>query len=443
MKIERLWLRLVGATVLVGAVAAACGGSGFSAGDSGDAGDLGEGGNGTGGTSGTSGTAGTSGTSGAGGGGTTLCTDASQCDDDKACTLDVCNEQGVCENPPKCGEDEPFCCPGGVCGQCCTATDCADASDCTFDDCFAGFCTHVPTDCPNPSTQYCSETGCKDREECTGAGDCDDGKPCTTDSCNGGLCRHETCGQGLSCCENGCAECCGDSQCADQSDDLCNPAVCRDGECRIEALCQVGSTQCCERTNGTADCGSPACCVTNDCPNRECMRKLCTPGGCQYDPIAGDCPPGERCEPDVGCVPTTQCMVPGDCAPPADPCQEVRCSSGRCEYASACHNGTTCCPGIGCRQCCSNTQCQSSGSDTGKPYCCGDGTCGACCTASDCGGSVAAIIIPTSPTGPGTTCTTYQCTADHTCTPGASTTCRTGTTCCPGIGCVAPSQCPL
>ncbi|HVR21430.1 MAG TPA: hypothetical protein VMS65_17070, partial [Polyangiaceae bacterium] len=361
MRTERLWLRIVGLALAVGLVAAACGGTGFS-GDGGDSGaSAGEGG--TAGTTG--GTAGTAAVGGTGGGGTTLCTDASQCDDGKACTLDICNELGVCENPPKCGVDEPFCC-AGVCGQCCTATDCADASDCTADDCFAGFCSHTPTECPNPTTQYCSETGCKDREQCSNAAGCDDQQPCTTDRCVDGLCAHDSCAMGLSCCAGGCAECCSDSQCKGDDDALCQPAVCRNGGCTTDALCPASGTQCCERTNGTADCGSSECCTTDDCPNRLCMRKLCTPTGCEYDAIAGDCGPGMRCEPDVGCVPTGECVTAEDCAPPADLCQERRCSNGKCEYVSGCHNGTTCCPGIGCRECCSNAECSSGGSATAK-----------------------------------------------------------------------------
>ena len=302
------------------------------------------------------------------------------CDDGKACTLDICNELGVCENPPKCGEDEPFCCAGGVCGQCCTPADCADASDCTTDDCFAGFCSHTPTACPNPTTQYCSETGCKDREQCTDAAGCDDQQPCTTDRCVDGLCAHDGCGAGESCCENGCAECCSDSQCKGDDDELCEPAVCRNGACTTDALCPASGTQCCERSNGTADCGSSECCTTDDCPHRLCMRKLCTPTGCEYDAIAGDCGPGMRCEPDVGCVPTDECVTAEDCDPPADLCQERRCTNGQVRVRERLHaTARRVVPGLAADECCSNVQCQQ-GADTGKPYCCGDNTCGACCT---------------------------------------------------------------
>jgi hypothetical protein len=57
------------------------------------------------------------------------------------------------------------------------------------------------------------------------------------------------------------------------------------------------------------------------------------------------------------------------------------------------------------------------------------------------------IVTPdsniTTPTGPGTSCTVYECTADHVCSPGATTICSRDTVCCPGKGCIPSSQCFL
>jgi hypothetical protein len=438
MAISKLWFRLLGLSLGTAFVAAACGGSGFSAKE-----DPGDGGGAEGGMAGTSGTSGTGAFAGTGGG-TTLCTDASDCDDGKACTLDVCNDVGQCEHPEKCTGDEPACC-AGVCGQCCAQADCDDGIDCTSDDCFGGFCTHVPTNCPDHVLQYCSPTGCRDREQCTTPDECDDGDPCTTDVCTDGLCDYPGgCEAGTQCCPGvGCAACCSDSQCNEGSDDLCNPSVCVDGVCQVEPLCQGTGQICCERSGGSADCGV-GCCTNDDCDDRPCTRKLCTPTGCRWDPV-NDCPVGYVCDPNQAgmCVPTSNCSSNTPCPPPEDPCQQVVCMGGQCIYQNACGNGTTCCPGIGCRECCSSAQCMT-GSDTTRTLCCPDGRCGECCSAIDCSSTVARIITGAGPTSGGSDCTSYTCNpSTHLCEAGAITICPSGTICCPPYGCKTPSQCPI
>jgi hypothetical protein len=389
---------------------------------------------------GTSGTAGTA-TAGVGGGGTVLCTDSADCDDGKACTLDVCNADGACEHPPKCTGDTDHCC-GGVCGQCCEPGDCDDGVECTTDDCFEGVCSNMPGRCQDDVNQYCTASGCMDREQCTSDGACDDQNPCTTDRCQDGLCAHDGCGTGTYCCADGsgCHACCGDSQCVSGGDDPCNPAVCVNGTCGHEELCQGDNQTCCPRAGGTADCGV-GCCVNEDCPDVPCTRKRCTPTGCVNDPITVECPQGQTCVVGMGCTPVAQCGSTRPCPPPSNPCEEVRCNNGRCEYSSACRNSTTCCQGLGCRECCSNADCANTqGGD--RPLCC-NGVCGQCCDASDCGATTTPqAFAPDAPTIGGGGCTTYSCDPETlTCGPGAVTLCKAPLICCPGVGCVSQFQC--
>src|SRR5439155_441253 len=92
-----------------------------------------------------------------------LCTTATDCDDQNACTTDACNG-GVCQSTPIAG-----------CKLCTTDTDCEDQNVCTYDTCNGGVCSNAAID------------GCK---PCTSASNCNDFNACTTDSCSGGVCVH-------------------------------------------------------------------------------------------------------------------------------------------------------------------------------------------------------------------------------------------------------------
>ncbi len=352
-------------------VISACGGGEFSEDTAGSGGSAGS-------------DAGVSGQSQAGGGGTppstggdVVCHGPDECDDLDPCTVDECDGEGFCRHSAKCLADGLLCCDG-VCSQCCAKSDCDDALGCTGDQCFNGFCAHVPDDSACGMNQYCSlADDCKDREPCPNgtAQECDDGDPCTTDTCDNAFCSHDFCAVGKQCCpDKGCATCCSDSQCAD--DDACTDNVCSsEGTCSSSAHCESG--QCCESPDGTsATCGS--CCSADECQDQfDCTIDSCTVDGCTHSPDSSKCGSTQICDPQQGCIALQQCTGDADCTA-TDPCS--MCDNGKCTIACG-RNGTgaLCCPGLGCRGCCDYTDC-----DSGQ-LCC-DGLCqtGDCCTAADC-----------------------------------------------------------
>jgi hypothetical protein len=389
MLLRDVGLRLLGLLLFAGATAAACGGSRFSAGETG--GTSGEsGGPATGGSGGSGGTGGggTGGSGGTAGGGTTLCTQASDCDDGKPCTVDACTGGGVCEHAPLCPEGQ-LCCDG-VCSECCGAADCNDLRTCTDDVCFAGFCTNPPNaECD--ASEVCGATGCVAREGCAPGDACDDGNPCTTDACVDGFCDNAECPEGGVCCENsGCGACCIDAQCANQDTDPCTLNVCKNGQCAVEARCEPGELCCPSADRQSATCGT--CCTAMDCPGDdvECTATVCGSAGCKNQVIPGSCAEDETCDPVQGCIGGADCEEQSDCDPPTDPCDTVSCDpTGSCVYGDVvCPNNQVCCSAIStenaahCRGCCDNGDCANSGVNT---LCCqADGACHQCCEDSDC-----------------------------------------------------------
>jgi hypothetical protein len=404
MRLRDFGLRLLGLGLFASAWVSACGGSQFSAsegtgGRSGSGGTSGESGApATGGTGGSSATGGTGGTGGTARGGTTLCTQALDCDDGNPCTVDSCNENGVCEKGALCADGQ-LCCDG-VCSECCGTADCLDGRECTDDVCFDGFCTNPPNDvCA--ANEICGDTGCVPREQCSGNDGCDDGNPCTTDTCVDGFCDNAECPDGGVCCENvGCGTCCIDAQCANEDTDPCTSNKCVDGQCTTEPRCEPGKL-CCPALDGqTATCGTE-CCNAMQCPDDgvECTATLCVAGLCKNQVMPDSCGPNETCDPVEGCTGGGGCMDVSDCTAPGDACETVSCNeSGTCVYGDVeCSDGQKCCSNLAtsgghCRGCCDNGDCTSGGSNQ---LCCpADGACHECCQDTDCGLAVAKIATP-------------------------------------------------
>jgi hypothetical protein len=464
----RLVLRMLGVGIVASGIAVACGGSDFSsqdapkgkggaAGSTAKGGSGGTGGNASGasgdsslagtlGDSGASGTSATGGTAGTAGGGTTLCSDAKDCDDGKPCTIDTCLATGVCDNSPKCGGDTPACC-NGVCSQCCGMGDCNDGLECTDNSCFAGVCNYQPSARCGEGF-YCSTdpsnapTGCLPVEDCDTDADCEDPDPCTADSCVDHKCTHPTCPTGGSCCPGlGCGSCCGDSQCPQ---DPCNPSTCNSNlECEKRALCNDGD-RCCESADAkSAACG--ACCESSDCEDDgvACTDETCkaSTGGfltCLHEPNPDNCPLGQACDPRSGCN-ANECNAPSDCDP-APLCKTVACDDGTCRLDDVnCSNGQKCCGTTGhCQSCCANKDCQEAGLNR---CCANTGTCAQCCVNSDCqlnmptGGSLPQALVG----GADVLCPGPPLCKEGMCVDN-SQTCTTLQKCCPGIGCVPMTQ---
>ncbi len=189
---------------------------------------------------------------------------ALSCNDNNACTNDVCNPLKGClhtNNNQPCDDLDPCteqdACSGGVClGS--VAKDCDDGNPCTNDTCvpLAG-CSHSNNSNP-----------------------CDDGNACTVaDKCIGGICNP---GKPLSCDDGNVC-----------TDDWCNPA---------EGCAHSNSNNKCDDNNSctTGDqCKDGVCVGTGDvdCDDgNPCTKDLCTAnGGCQHQDITAPCNDGDAC----------------------------------------------------------------------------------------------------------------------------------------------------
>jgi len=150
-----------------------------------------------------------------------ICDDPLACDDQNACTMDVCNsvtgcshEVIDCNDGNGCTQDS--CDPATGCVN--TALACDDSNACTTDSCSEGSdCTHEAVNCDDGDA--CTVDSCDAVEGCKHEQmSCDDGNLCTTDSC-----------EPLEGCKHEAAVCNDDNAC---TLDTCNPLT---GECVFES----------------------------------------------------------------------------------------------------------------------------------------------------------------------------------------------------------------
>jgi hypothetical protein len=245
------------------------------------------------------------------------CTADAQCDDENPCTIDVCDDRGLCGHTPDDDivlEQKPYDCQYALCegGVPIVTPDPKDFDDdgesCTVDSCEGTTVKHTPvsdgTKCTSGgNTGTCLEGTCK--VECTAANAataCDDKNPCTIDSCDAGtgFCLH------------------------DPQDGIGLPETEQvAGDCQVK-VCQLGKV---------ADIHDNADVPVDQNP---CTADICTEGmpsnpnqpidfGCSKD---GD-EFAKVCDGDGGCV---QCNQPEQCAhlPLNDDCQVRTCSAGKC-----------------------------------------------------------------------------------------------------------------
>ncbi len=170
------------------------------------------------------------------------------CDDANACTNDICDASAGCLHQSATGTPcddgdnctSPDVCQAGSCAPgpdvcaCKVDGDCDDGKACTVDVCTNNQCTSGPA----------NGIACEDDDKCTGTGecvdgackpgafnDCDDNYACTTDSCDAatGACKNEVI---YGCCTK-------DKNCDDKNDctadsckvDACPDGVLQDGRC--------------------------------------------------------------------------------------------------------------------------------------------------------------------------------------------------------------------
>ncbi|MSP25008.1 MAG: LamG domain-containing protein [Myxococcales bacterium] len=238
------------------------------------------------------------------------------CDDQIACTTDVCDAaSSACLNLA----DHSLCESDQLCGQsgCATAPACMSDGDC--DD--ASFCNGEET-CAMGQCKAGVPPSCDDAIDCT-TGTCDEAKMSCTQ-----IPDHAACGVGKLCSsEDGCVV----------APECQTPVDCSDGiHCNGFELCDA--TLCVS--------GAPPSCDDKV----DCTVDLCeeASAGCAHVPNDAACPPNHSCDSLVGCKP--ECTGNATCGD-ASVCNGIEtCIAGGCEPGTAlsCLPYETCVAATGC-----------------------------------------------------------------------------------------------
>ncbi|HEV8548652.1 MAG TPA: hypothetical protein VGQ57_06485 [Polyangiaceae bacterium] len=198
---------------------------------------------------------------------------------------------------------------------------------------------------------------------CSEANDCDDRDPCTVDAClEKGVCDHapKCGGDEPACCNGVCSQCCGPGDCDDGvecTENTCFAGVCNfvPGDCGPDAYCSTNSSDGPSGCLPVEDCNVDADCNKGDpCTKDACVKHKCT---------HSVCPEGGSCCPGVGCG---ECCGSSQC-PQDDPCHPSTCSSAlKCVPGDHCAGGELCCPSpdgktASCGECCASNGCPDDG----------------------------------------------------------------------------------
>ncbi len=304
------------------------------------------------------------------------------CDDQLACTLDICTVQSgqkVCINLPL--PDGANCDDGDVCngfnfcaantcvagqalacddGNPCTKdlcestkgcfhtphqSGCDDGNACTTDDtCTSGACIGVLLKCDDLNP--CTSNNCTIAKGCVyvaSGGACDDSNPCTTSdtcidaNCSGSL---KSCDDNVACTVDSCAT---DGSCSHDAVSL-NNSGCDDGDiCTLGDVCKSGT--CTAGVKITCDDGNV------------CTQTKCDPltGTCTSTPKSGPCVTPTGCTADASCqgglcvgkAIASCCKLNDDCDD-TNPCTIDTCTktTGTCSHTAvsglACNDGSAC-----------------------------------------------------------------------------------------------------
>ena len=362
------------------------------------------------------------------------------CNDQNPCTDDACNALVGCQNVPNAlaCSDGSVCtagdaCSGGVCLPGAPLA-CDDGNPCTLDSCDAtSGCQKVPLGGACDDGNACTKGDVCTGGACTGVfGSCDDGNACTLDSCDVVKgCLHEATPGGL--CDDGNA--CTAADHCDTGKCVGDDAGC---ECEKDADCigfEDGNL-----CNGTLHCDKTAapfaCAVkpgtTVSCPLPGGLNSACATSVC--DPGSGLC--GTKIgQDDLICSDGSACT------------QSDHCVSGTCQgLTTACNDGNACTndlcdPAKGCvyeavagfKTCedgnaCTKGDVCEGGTCTGKQaVLCNDGN---ACTADVCDTGTGCKYTPTSglPCDDGSLCTTFDACLTSVCT-GTPLACDNGNAC--------------
>jgi hypothetical protein len=325
------------------------------------------------------------------------------CDDNNACTNDICNPVKGClhtNNSQPCDDLDPCTeqdsCSGGLCLGA-VPKDCSDDNPCTDDIC-------IPL------------AGCSYNNN---SNPCDDGNPCTvTDQCLGGSCNPGSlfnCDDGDNCTLDSC----------DPESGLCQHAPSPDGECDDANPCTLV-----DQCIGGKCIGS----VPPDCDDENvCTTDYCDPtSGCVHLLNSAPCDDGNLC------TTKDQCNL-GQCAGgPAltcidnNPCTDDGCGpESGCSFTpniDQCDDGNACTEGDVCK----------SGWCSGATVNCNDLS---PCTADSCDPGVGCLHLPADGScNDGDACTSDDLCADGLCTGGPAVNCNDGNVCTED-GCDADTGC--
>jgi len=430
-----------------------------------------------------------------------LWVDEDTCEDNNACTDDICDPVEGCKYTPNtngCDDGNP-CTAGDACaeGECVSGPDvcpCQEDSDCEGLGFVGGcmgelFCdTSVAptvckidpagaTPCP-PSNDPCTANACN---PATGSCDvsnqpdgmaCEDGNVCTAgDQCVGGACVE---GDNL-------CECDVDEDCAPMEDgDFCNGTLYCDkfgtfAVCKLDlnsiVECPASKEPCKENLclPETGDCELADLADTTPCEDGSVctVNSICVDGECAAGNVV-QCDDGnpctaDECDADVGCVATILNDVPcndGDFCSAGDSCQQGVCTGGddvTCNDGNPC-TSDSCNPASGCvyspvagecdddNECTENDICKN-GSCTGLTILeCDDSN---SCTYDTCDPDSGCVHTPQDlPCSDGDQCTVIDSCVQGECVGVGEPDCEDGNlctddSCTPGEGCVnAPNTLP-
>ena len=397
---------------------------------------------------------------------------ADGCDDDNACSVDICLENGACHHTAvsdgtACGGTGGWICESGLCT--CTTTcgtkqcgadgcgglcgTCDDGIACTFDKCDleSGACTQLASDLACDDELACTIDTCDvPSGGCLNVPSqafCDDGIPCTSDWCSDEL---------------GCLSAPNDDACKDGQ--ACTVDACVDGfgcvNSADDALCDDGVTCTADACDATAGCSNLI--DVGSCDDGvECTIDACDldAGGCQNAASLALCDDGIPCTADwcdsaTGCIAVAEdaactdahectvdsCLAGFGCVHTGDDaaCDDgVPCTDGQCEPDAGCvvvpdhlvcadaHDCTsdTCVPGMGCASTADDAACDdgvactvdscdpaSGCANDADPDACGDEN---PCTEDGCGptGCTYAVVADGAACPSGGTCLDGACVA--------------------------------
>src|SRR5580765_4663021 len=239
------------------------------------------------------------------------------CDDQNACTADVCDmplehgAAGCSHNPISCDDSNACtadgCDPASGCFH--TAISCDDNSACTNDSCDpATGCVHTQVNCDDGNA--CTNDACDPATGCThSAVNCDDSSACTADSCNPATgCVHTVinCDDSNACTADSCNPATGCVHTAINCDDS---NACPADSCNPATGCVHTAVNCDDSNACPADSCNPATgCVhtaVNCDDSNACTADACDPAtGCTHTQIS--CDDDNLCTTDA-CVPATGC----------------------------------------------------------------------------------------------------------------------------------------